>query len=119
MAFTSILTSSPSSSTTDFTADDTFLGFKLEVVDPNQAVEKAKEQLCRAMEVKEEEDMWWWMEKRWEEWMLEQDLVVRLVDSGLLRQAGKHAVVQIWKKWYIVSVGFFFTLTFRFLTASF
>jgi len=67
MAFTSIVTSSPLSSTTDYAADDTFMGFEPEIINPNQAVEKAKEQLCQAMEAKEEEDMQWWMEKRWEE----------------------------------------------------
>ena len=78
---------------TDFAANDTFLEFKLEVIDPNQVIEKAKEQLCRAMEVKEEEDMQRWMEKRWEEWMLEWDLVVGLVDRDLVREEGKHAMV--------------------------
>ena len=63
------------------------------------------------MEVKEE-DMWRWMEKRWEEQMLEQDLVVRLVDRDLAREAGEHAVVEIWKRWLKVSVGFFSILTF-------
>jgi len=58
------------------------------------------------MEVKEEDDMQWWMEKRWEEWMLEWDSVVGLVDRDLVREAGEHAVVVIWKKWYIVSVRF-------------
>ena len=57
--------------------------------------------------------------ERWEEQMLEQDSVVGFVGSGLEREAGEHAVVQIWKKWYIVSVVFFFILTFRFLTAGF
>ena len=71
------------------------------------------------MEAKEEEDMQQWMEKRWEEWMLEWNSVVRLIDSGLAREAEEHAVVQIWKKWYIVSVEFFVILTFGFLTASF
>ena len=63
MAFTSIATSSPSSSTADFATGDTFMGFKLEIVDPYEAVEKAKEQLRCAMEAKEEEDMWRWMEQ--------------------------------------------------------
>ena len=58
------------------------------------------------MEAKEEEDMWQWMEKRWEEWMSEQDSVVGLIDRDLVREAVEHVVVEIWKKWYIVSVGF-------------
>ena len=53
----------PSSSTADFTTDDTFTGFELEIVDPNQAIAKAKEQFCHTMEVKEEEDMQQWMEQ--------------------------------------------------------
>ena len=106
MASTSVSISSPSSCTTDFAANDTFLGFKPEVVNPNQAVKKAKEQLCQATEVKEEEDMWQWMEMRWEEQMSEWDSVVRLVDRNLAREAGKHAVVEIWKKWFLVSVSF-------------
>ena len=106
MTFTSVVTSSPSSSTADFASDDTFLGFEPEAIDPNQAIKKAKEQLRRAMEVKEEEDMWWWMEKRWEEQMSEQDSVVGLVDRNLVREAGEHAMVEIWKRWLKVSVRF-------------
>jgi len=45
MASTSILTLLPSSSTADFASNNTFLGFELEVVDPNQAIKEAKEQL--------------------------------------------------------------------------
>ena len=45
MAFTSVTTSSPSSSTADFATDEIFMGFEPEIVDPNQAIEKAKEQL--------------------------------------------------------------------------
>ena len=113
MASTSILTSSPSFSTTDFATNDTFLGFELEVVSPNQAIKKAKEQLRWVMEVKEEEDMQWWMEKRWEEWMLEWDLVVRLVDRDSAREAVEHVVVEIWKRWLKVNVGIFSILIFR------
>ena len=61
------------------------------------------------MEAKEEEDLWWWLEKSWEEQMSERDLVVRLVDRKLAREAAEHAVVEIWKKWYIVS--FIFSLS--------
>ena len=95
MAFTPVSTSLPSSSTTDFATNDTFLGFKLEVINPNQAVKKAKEQLHRAMEAKEEEDMQQWLEKSWEEWMSERDLVVRLMDKELVREAAEHAMVEM------------------------
>ena len=60
MAFTSVATSSPLSSTADFTDDNTFTGFEPEIIDLNEAVEKAKEQLHHVMEAKEEEDMQWW-----------------------------------------------------------
>jgi len=39
MAFTSVMTSSPSSSNAAFATDDTFMGFELEIVNPNQAIE--------------------------------------------------------------------------------
>jgi len=85
MASTSVSNPLPSSSTADFATDDTFLGFKLEVIDSNKAIQKAKEQLHRVMEAKEEEDMKQWMEKRWEEQMSEWDSVVRLVDTTQTR----------------------------------
>jgi len=94
-----------------------FMGFKLEVDSINQAIEEAKEQLHQVLEVKQEGDMHWWMEKCWEEWMLEWNSVVMLVDRNLVREAVEHAMVEIWKKCFIVSVSFFFILTFRFLTA--
>ena len=106
MAFTSASISLPSPSTAALITNNTFLGFKLEVDSTNQAVKEAKEQLHQALEVKQEEDMWWWMEMRWEERMSERDSVVTLVDSRLAREAVKHAKVEIWKKWFIVSVGF-------------
>jgi len=56
------------------------------------------------MEVKEEEDMWQWMEKGWEEQMLERDSVVVLVDRNLEREVAEHAVVEIGKRWLKVSV---------------
>jgi len=46
------------------------------------------------------------MEKGWEEWMSERDSVVELVDRKLAREALEHAMVEIQKKWYIVSFGF-------------
>src|SRR5882724_12183627 len=106
MAFTSIATSSPSSSNAAFATDDTFMGFELEIVDLNQAIEEAKEQLHQAMEVKEEEDIQQWMEQQWEEQMWEWDIIVRFVDRDLVREAGKHAVVEIEKRWLKVSAGF-------------
>jgi len=117
MASTSASTSLPSSSTSALFADDTFLGFGLKVNFTSQAVEEAQEQLHWALEVKQEEDMQQWMEMRWEERMSERDLVVMLVNRQSARIAGEKVVVEIGKKWYIVSVRFFFILTFRFLTA--
>ena len=76
-------------------------------VDPiSLAVAQAQEQLHLAMEAKWTEDLWQWMEKSWEEWMSERDSVVALVDKNLAREAAEHAVVEIWKRWYIVSVRF-------------
>jgi len=57
MAFSSIATSLPLSSTADFATDDVFMGFKPDIVNPNKAIVKAKEQLHHAMEAKEEEDI--------------------------------------------------------------
>jgi len=42
MAFTPIVTSSPSSSNAAFTADNIFMGFEQEIVNLNQAIEDAK-----------------------------------------------------------------------------
>ena len=67
MAFNPIATSSPSSSNATFAINDTFMGFEPEIINPNQAIEEAKEQLLQAMEAKEEEDIRRWMEQRWEE----------------------------------------------------
>ena len=57
------------------------------------------------MEVKEEEYMQQWMEKRWEEWMLEWDSIVRFVDRDSVREVGEH-VVEIGKRWLKVSARF-------------
>ena len=111
MAFTPTSTSLPLTSTAALVTNDTFLGFELEVNLIAQAVEEAKEQLRQVMEVKQEEDIWWWMEKCWEEQMLERGSVVMLVDRKLEREAAKHAGVEIWKK-LKVSVGFFSILIF-------
>ena len=106
MAFTSIMTSSPLSSNAAFAADDTFMGFEPEIVNPNQAIEEAKEQLFRAMEAKEEEDIQQWMEQQWEEQMWEQDSLVRFVDRDLVREVGEHVVVEFGKRRLKVSAGF-------------
>jgi len=45
------------------------------------------------------------MEMRWEERMLERDLVALLVNRQSARISRERAVVEIGKKWYIVSVG--------------
>jgi len=112
MAFIPASTSLPLTSTATLITDDTFLGFELEVDSITQAIKEAKEQLHQVMEVKQEEDIWWWMEKCWEEQMLERGSVVMLVDRKLEREAAKHAGVEIWKK-LKVSVGFFSILIFR------
>ena len=62
------------------------------------------------MEAKEEEDMQQWLEKSWEEWMSEWDLVVMLVDRNLVREAAEHAMVEIGMRWLKVSVGFSFLI---------
>ena len=70
-----------------------------------QDIFKAQEQHCWSLEVKQEEDWQWWMEMRWEERMLERDLVALLVNRQSARISRERAVVEIGKKWYIVSVG--------------
>ena len=60
------------------------------------------------MEVKEVEDLWQWMEKSWETWMSERDLVVGLVDKELVTEAAEHAMVEMEKKWLKVSVSFLY-----------
>jgi len=90
-----------------------FMGFELEVNSINQAIEEAKEQLHQALEMKQEEAMQQWMKKSWEEWMSERDSVFALVDRKLVREAVKHTVVEIWKRWLKVSVSFSSILIFR------
>jgi len=104
MASTSVLTS-PSSSTSAFLADDTFLGFGTEIDFSIQDIFEAQEQHFQALEVKQEEDWQQWMEMRWEERMLERDSVGMVVNRQSARMAGERAVVEIEKRWYIVSVG--------------
>src|SRR5882724_6884278 len=118
MASISTLTSL-SSSTSAFLADDTFLGFGMEVDPTFQDVFAAKEQLHQLLEVKQEEDWKQLMEMRWEERMSERDSVAMLVNRQSARMAGEKAVVEIGKRWYIVSVGFFLYLDVWILTSSF
>jgi len=47
------------------------------------------------------------MEMQWEEWMSERDLVVLVVNRQSAKLAGEKAAGKIWKRWYVVSVGFF------------
>jgi len=84
-----------------------FLGFGTEIKHSFQAIFKAQEKL-QSLEEKQEEDMWWWMEMRWEERMSEWDLVAMLVIIQLARMAGEKAVVEMWKRWYTVSVRFLY-----------
>jgi len=57
-------------------------------------------------EVKEEDDIRRWMEMRWEEQMFERDAVASVVNVQSARMAGEKVVVDIWKQWYSVSIGF-------------
>ena len=116
MAFSSIAASSPLSSTADFAANDVFMGFELEFIDLNEAIENAREQLHCTMKAKEEEDIRWWMEQWWEEQMWEWDLIVGFVDRDSVREAGEHAVVEIGKRWLKVSAGFLFVWSWLELT---
>jgi len=60
------------------------------------------------LEERQEEIMWQWMEMRWEERMSEWDSVTAVVNTQLARMAGEKAVVEIWKRWYSVSVRFIY-----------
>jgi len=51
-----------------------------------------------------------WLEKSWEEWMSEWDLIVMLIDRNLVREAAENAVVEIGKRWLKVSVIFSFLI---------
>ena|SRR5882724_1008206 len=99
---------SPSSTTSAFLTDDTFMGFGMEVDPTFEDIFEVQDQLCWLLEVKQEEDMWQWMEMRWAERMLERDLVALGVNTQSARMAGGKAVAEIWKKWYAVSVGFLY-----------
>jgi len=61
MSSISALTS-PSSSTSVLLVDDTFMGFGSEVNPSFKNVFEVQDQLCQLLEIKQEEDMWQWME---------------------------------------------------------
>jgi len=58
-----------------------------------QAIFEVQEYHFQLLEEKHEEDMQWWMEKKWEERMSEWDLVALVVNVQLARMAGEKAVV--------------------------
>jgi len=107
MASTSASTS-PSSTTSAFLADNTFMGFGSEFNLTFKDIFKVQDQLCWLLEVKQEEDMRRWMEMQWEEQMSERDVVVLVVNVQSARMAGEKVVVEIGKQWYIVSVCFLY-----------
>src|SRR5882724_11979164 len=106
MSSNSASNSSPSSSNSSLTANNMFLGFRTEIEPSFQAIFEAQEKLHWSLEERQEEIMQWWIEMRWEERMSEQDLVAMIVNTQLARMAREKAVVEIWKKWYAVSVIF-------------
>ena len=82
------------------------MGFRSEIKSLFQAVFKAQEEHRWSLEERQEEIMLQWMRVRWEEWMLEWDLVVAAVNMQSARMAGEKAAVEIRKWWYSVSVSF-------------
>ena len=82
------------------------MGFGLEIEPLFQAIFEAQEEHCQSLEEWQEEIMWHWMEKIWEEWMSERDLVVIAVNMQLVIMAAEKAVVEIKKRGYSISVGF-------------
>ena len=71
-----------------------------------QVVAQAHEQLHLAMEVQQwEEDLWWWMEKGWKDWMVEKDSMI-VSDKKTAVVVAKAAAVEIGKKCQKVSLGF-------------
>ena len=72
-----------------------------------QAIFEVQEYHFQLLEEKHEEDMQWWMEKKWEERMSEWDLVALVVNVQSARMAGEK-VVEIGKQWYVVSVSFLY-----------
>ena len=106
MAFTPTSTSLPSTSTTALVTDDTFMGFKLEVDLIAQAIAEAKEQLRQVIEVKQEEDLQWRLERNWEEWMLELDSVVTFVNKQAVVVVTKAVAKERDLRWWRVSVRF-------------
>ena len=104
MAFTPVPVSSPSSTITALITNDNSPQTELDPI--AQAIAQAQGQLHLTIEAKQAEDLQQWMEKGWEEQMSERDLVVALVDKELVREAAEHAMVEIQKRWFKVSVGF-------------
>src|SRR5882724_11619496 len=96
---------SPSSCTSALLVDDTLMGFGSEVNLSFKNVFEVQDQLCLPWEIKQEEDMWWWMEMQWEEQMLERDSIASVVNVQSARMAGEKVVVEIGKWWYSVSIG--------------
>jgi len=94
-----------------------FMGFRTEVNPSFEDVFEPQDRVHQSLEMKQEEDWWWWMERRWEERMLERDLVALVVNRWLASMAGEKAVMEIEKRWYIVSVIFLY-LDIQILTAS-
>jgi len=74
MAFTHSSVSLPSNTITVLIANDDAI--QLEFNPISQAIVQAQEQFHLVMEAKQTEDLWWWMEKGWENQMAEQDSVV-------------------------------------------
>ena len=97
MSSTSTSNSSPLTSSSAFLANDTFAGFRLEIKLSFQAVFKAQEEHCWSSEERQEEIMLWWMEVRWEEQMLERDLVAATVNMQSARMVGEKVAVEIRK----------------------
>ena len=69
---------------------------------------EVQDQLHQSLEVKQEEDWWWWMERRWEERMSERDSVASVVNTQSARMAGEKVVMEIGRRWYIISIGFLY-----------
>src|SRR5882724_9278971 len=76
MAFTHSSVSLPSNTITVLIANDDAI--QLEFNPISQAIVQAQEQFHLVMEAKQTEDLWWWMEKGWENQMAEQDSIVVL-----------------------------------------
>ena len=85
---------------------DTFMVFGLEIKPSFQAIFEAQEEHCWSLEEWQEEIMWQWMEKMWEEQMSERELIAVVVNTQSARMVAEKAVVEIRKQGYSVSIGF-------------